>query len=202
MTDGASAATPPDSGLTALSMLDRVRRDDAEAWRRMVHLYSPLIFSWCLKAGVGNEDAADLMQEVWSSVSSHIGKFERTSDYGSFRGWLWTITRNKLHDFQRKRAHAAVAVGGSAAQQWMIEVPDREPDDSADTSSGGLMHRALQLIRGDFEPNTWSAFWRTSVEGATAAEVGAELKLSVDAVYQAKSRVLRRLREELRGLVD
>jgi RNA polymerase sigma-70 factor (ECF subfamily) len=197
-----SPTTPSDSGLTALSMLDRVRRDDADAWRRMVNLYSPLIYSWCLKAGVANEDAADLLQEVWGSVSTHIGRFERTADYGTFRGWLWTITRNKLLDFQRKRAKAAVAVGGSAAQQHLVEVPDREPDDSADSSSGGLMHRALALIRADFEPRTWSAFWRTAVEGATAAEVSSELNLSIDAVYQAKSRVLRRLREELQGLVD
>jgi RNA polymerase sigma factor (sigma-70 family) len=193
-------AAPPDSGLTALSMLERVRAADPEAWRRLVHLYSPLIYSWCRRADFGSEDAADLMQDVWSAVSVNIGRFERSSEYGSFRGWLWTITRNKLRDFWRSRVGRAAGVGGSEAQQRLSMIPDHEPLDDSESESSNLMHRALDMIRGDFEPRTWGAFWRTAVDGESAAQAGAKLGLSIDAVYQAKSRVLRRLREELQGL--
>ncbi len=190
-----------DSGLTSLSMLDRVRSADDEAWRRLVHLYSPLIYHWCQRSGLSSEDAADLMQEVWSAVSRNIARFDRASAGGTFRGWLWTITRNKLRDFFRARAGRITGVGGSEAQRLLTGVPVDEPaSEPAETSN--LIHRALEMIRRDFEPRTWTAFWRTAVEGCAAGDVAAELHLSVDAVYQAKSRVLRRLREELHGLAD
>jgi RNA polymerase sigma-70 factor (ECF subfamily) len=195
------SATPADSGLTCLSMLERVRADDADAWRRLVQLYSPLVYSWCLRAEISNDDAADLMQEVWGSVAKHIGRFERTTERGTFRGWLWTITRNKLRDFWRARSGVAVGVGGSEAHERLANIPDQEPTNDSAAGSDGLLHRALQLIKNDFEPQTWTVFWRTSVDGVSAAEAGAEVGLSVDAVYQAKSRVLRRLREEMQGLV-
>jgi RNA polymerase sigma-70 factor, ECF subfamily len=195
---------PAEASATSLSMLDRVRASDPEAWRRLVYLYSPLVYSWCRRPGLSAEDAADVLQEVWGAVAAHVGRFRRTAAGGSFRGWLWTITRNKLNDFFRARAGRAVGAGGSAAQERLAAVPDEEPpdDDPSSGGTGGLLHRALELIRGDFEPRTWTAFWRTAVDGRTAAEAAAELELSVDAVYQAKSRVLRRLREELRGLAD
>jgi RNA polymerase sigma factor (sigma-70 family) len=193
------SATPADSGLTALSMLERVRADDADAWRRLVQLYSPLVYSWCRRAKISSDDSADLMQEVWGSVAKHIGRFERTAERGTFRGWLWTITRNKMRDFWRARAGVTFGVGGSDAHQQLANIPEQEPDSST-SGSDGLLHRALQVIKNDFEPQTWTAFWRTSVDGVSAAEAAAEVGLSVDAVYQAKSRVLRRLREEMHGL--
>jgi RNA polymerase sigma-70 factor (ECF subfamily) len=191
------------SAATSLTMLDRVRASDPDAWRRLVHLYGPLVFAWCRRAGLGPEDAADLLQEVWGAVAAHVAAFRRTAESGSFRGWLWTITRNKLRDHFRARAGKPAADGGSAALARLAAVPDDEPaDDPSSDAGGGLLHRALDLIRGDFEDRTWQAFWRTAVDGHAAGDVAAALGMSLDAVYQAKARVLRRLREELRGLAD
>lgn len=193
------------SGGTSLSLLERVRAADPQAWQRLVHLYSPLIFSWCRRTGLGADDAADVMQDVWHAVSGAIGRFRRSADSGTFRGWLWTITRNKLRDHFRRRSGEAAAEGGSTACARLREVPDLEPEDSADDPSGGstgLLVRAVELIRGDFTEGTFQAFWLTAVDGRPAAEVAVALGTSVDAVYQAKSRVLRRLREELGELVE
>jgi RNA polymerase sigma-70 factor (ECF subfamily) len=193
------------SGGTSLSLLDRVRAADPQAWQRLVQVYSPLIFSWCRQTGLGPDDAADVMQDVWHAVSGAIGRFRRSGDSGTFRGWIWTITRNKLRDHFRTRAGEAPAEGGSTACARLREVPDGEPDESVDDPSGGsagLLHRAVELIRGDFAEGTFQAFWLTAVDGRAAADVAAVLGISVDAVYQAKSRVLRRLREELGELVD
>lgn len=192
---------PTDSGLTSLSMLERVRASDGEAWRRLIHLYSPLVYSWCRRAGLGSEDAADVLQNVWGAIAEHIHRFERTADAGTFRGWLWTIARNKLRDFYRTEAGRAAGVGGSHAQEQMASIPEQEFDSQAGDEDG-IVHRALEMIRGDFESKTWSAFWRTAVDGWTAADAGKELQMSIDSVYQAKSRVLRRLREEMRGLTS
>src|SRR5947209_20533536 len=83
---------------TSLSLLERVRAADPQAWQRLVHVYSPLIFSWCRRTGLGPDDAADVMQDVWQAVSAAIGRFRRSAESGTFRGWVWTITRNKLRD--------------------------------------------------------------------------------------------------------
>src|SRR5262249_20600188 len=82
-------ASEASSGDTSLSMLDRVRAEDPEAWKRLVELYSPLIYSWARRPGLRNEDAADLLQEVWRAVAGNFGRFRREPGQGSFRGWLW-----------------------------------------------------------------------------------------------------------------
>lgn len=53
------------------------------------------------------------------------------------------------------------------------------------------------MVRSEFEDRTWQAFWRVAVEGHATAEVAADLGITANAVRQAKSRVLRRLRQEL-----
>jgi RNA polymerase sigma-70 factor (ECF subfamily) len=185
-------------------MLDRVRAADPQAWQRLVHLYSPLVFAWCQRAGLSAEDAADVMQEVWGAVCRAIGGFDHAAPGATFRGWLYTITRNKVRDFYRGAADRPRAEGGSTAHSRMAELPESEPSESqADPVTGmaGLMRRVLELVRQDFEGQTFRAFWRTAVDDRPAAEVAAELGMTVDAVYQAKSRVLRRLREELGSLM-
>ena len=65
-----------------------------------------------------------------------------------------------------------------------------------------VVRRAVELMRTDFEPTSWRAFWETSVQARPAADVASELRLSLAAVYKAASRVRQRLRQELDGLLD
>jgi RNA polymerase sigma-70 factor (ECF subfamily) len=198
----ASASTPSPSE-TSPSLLDRAHRNEPQSWQRLVELYSPLVFFWCRRSGLGPEDAADVLQNVWQSVAGHLGDFQRQRP-GAFRGWLWTITRNKLNDHFRRRE--PVAAGGTTAQHFLQELPEEEPESYVTGSSvdgaGDVLRRSLALIQTDFEPQTWQAFWMVAVDGRPAREIGAGLNMSLDAVYQAKARVLRRLREELAGLLD
>jgi RNA polymerase sigma-70 factor (ECF subfamily) len=188
---------------TSSSLLEGVRANDAEAWRRLVKLYSPLVYTWAKRCGLENQDAADVLQEVFCAVSRFIAGFERNRSSGSFRGWLWTVTRNKVRDHFRDKQ--ASAVGGSEMHLQLQEIPEEEPPSwsgDGEIGRGQLMRRALEIIRNDFEPQTWQAFWRLAVENQPAADVARDLHLGIDSVYQAKSRVLRRLREELRERVD
>jgi RNA polymerase sigma-70 factor (ECF subfamily) len=57
-------------------------------------------------------------------------------------------------------------------------------------------------MQSEFQPTTWKACWETVAHGRPAAKVAAELRISIDSVYTAKSRVLRRLRQELAGLLE
>lgn len=186
---------------TSLTLLERVRNQDAEAWQRLWQLYAPLVARWCSGAGVAPPDADDVRQEVFQAVATGLDGFRRDRTGDTFRGWLRGITRNKLLDHFRRRARQAEAQGGTEAQLRFQDVPVAElPEDTAE-DLGGLYHRALELVRCEFEQRTWEAFWRAAVEGHSPALIAAELGVTAAAVRKAKSRVLRRLREELGELI-
>jgi RNA polymerase sigma-70 factor, ECF subfamily len=192
-----------DTSDTSLSLITRVQVNDQAAWVRLVDLYGPMVHRWCLQAGLQPADAADVGQEVFRTVSRSIGTFSRDRPGDSFRGWLFTITRNKIRDHSRKTIE--VGVGGSDPEINLDLIaahdPNTEPpDDSEDQRT--LYLRAVEIVRGEFEPKTWEAFWRVVVDDRAAADVAEELGISRNAVYLAKSRVAQRLRVEFEGLID
>jgi RNA polymerase sigma-70 factor (ECF subfamily) len=190
---------------TSTSLLERVQAHDAAAWRRLIDLYGPLVYHWCRRYALGPEDRADVFQEVFRAVASHITTFRKDRPGDTFRGWLLTITRSKVLDHFRRQQRQVQAAGGSDAWQQLAQVPDpaagpAETDDP--DQEHGLIRRALQLLQGEFEDRTWQAFWRATVEGQAPADVAAALGTSLNAVYKAKSRVLQRLRQELGDLLE
>lgn len=194
------------SDATSPSLLQRVRANDAAAWDRLVLLYAPLVWHWCRSWSLQPADSADVSQEVFQAVAAHVSGFHKQETGGTFRGWLRTITHNKVHDLFRRRGREPGGVGGTDAQQRMAEFhAPRPPEESSAAdrrADHDLCHRALSLIRGEFEERTWQAFWRTAIEGRAAKDVADELAMSPGAVRVAKSRVLHRLREELGELIE
>jgi RNA polymerase sigma-70 factor (ECF subfamily) len=157
-----------------------------------------LVYQWACRAGLQSADASDVVQEVFRSVATHLGRFRRERPGDSFRGWLWTITQNKIRDLRRRRGRRPQAVGGTDAQQFLMLVPDAPTGGSEHTPNGDArLTSALGLIRSEFEERSWQAFWGVVVEGRFAADVAVALGMSVNAVYVARSRILRRLRDEL-----
>ncbi len=159
-------------------------------------LYAPLLWAWGQAAGLGQSDLADLVQEVLLILLRELPEFEYDPRRGRFRSWLKTIAVNKCREHQRRRRPGAL----SAA-----DVPESSADREEfweDEYRQHLVGRALELMQRDFAPNTWQACQLLIVSDQTAAEIGAALGMSEAAVYAAKSRVLRRLRTELEGLLD
>ncbi|MGE3808325.1 MAG: RNA polymerase sigma factor [Gemmataceae bacterium] len=199
-------STNPVPTSTSRSLLERVKEDDSAAWNRLVALYAPLVMYWCRRDGVADEDVPDIFQEVFLAVAKHIANFRKEHASDTFRGWLRTITRNKVNDHFRAQGKQPHAEGGSVALRQLAEWPaPAEPGSIAsvdDTQAEQqLYQRCLHMIRGEFEEKTWQAFWRTAVQGRSARDVGDELGMSPGAVRVAKSRVLQRLREELGDLL-
>lgn len=189
---------------THKSLLDKARARDQAAWERMVSLYAPLVLSWCRGWGLQSEDAADVFQDVFQSVATHLNGFRRERSGDTFRGWLRTITRNKVNDLFRRRQREPGGVGGSEIQVILAQVPNMELSEEheiVEEAENALLHRALETIRGDFEPRTWEAFWQTAVDGRATADVAADLGMTPGAVRVAKSRVLFRLRTDLGELL-
>lgn len=179
---------------TSLSLLRGVQAMDPDAWRQLALLYGPVVYRWCRLQGLQARDAEDLVQEVFLTVANRVGEFDHDKDDATFRGWLWTITRHKLGDWIRRQRNHPVPVGDTEA----LQSPEAAP--TAGDDVGSLYHRALELIRGEFEQRSWDAFWRVVGEGQGVEDVAAALQMSRNAVYIAKSRILHRLRELLGDL--
>jgi RNA polymerase sigma-70 factor, ECF subfamily len=166
-------------------------------WTRLHGIYLPLIQRWLSRVpGLGDE-SADLAQEVLLVVFRELPRFERRRE-GSFRAWLRQVTVNKIRIYSRKRRRRPAAgldpagsfldsladPNGALAQEWDIE-HDRH-----------VFQKLLSIVQPDFSPRTWEAFRRFALEGVPAAQVAEETATTVNAVLQAKSRVLKRLRQE------
>ena len=188
----------PEHPTLSSSLLDGVQQMNADSWSRLVTTFGPIVYGWCRASGIGESDSPDVVQNVFASVASGICSFQREKDKGSFRSWLATISRNKVRDYFRKRAKSEIAAGGTTAWQRLQEEPDKlESTICPESARGGINHQVLESVRSEFEPITWTAFWMTAVDGKTAVEVSEAVGVSVASVYQAKSRVLRRLRQRL-----
>jgi RNA polymerase sigma-70 factor (ECF subfamily) len=189
---------------TSGSLLERVKSRDGLAWERLAALYGPLVYGWARKKGLRDADASDVVQDVFQAVARQIDAFRRDRAGDSFRGWLWTITRHRIADHFRRVASSPVAMGGSDVREQMEQLADSIDASECNHSPGEqslLMRQALELVRGEFEARTFQAFWRIAVEGESPADVAKAMQMGVWAVYQAKSRVLRRLRSEFAELM-
>jgi len=177
----------------------RAHQNDPDAWERLFHLYGPLVYGWARQAELQPEDASDMVQEVFKSVLLSFDSFNMES----FRQWLWVITRNHLYNWHRKRKPVHSLTNGDeqvphqSDSASFPEVLNFDFDPDEERSKSVLLKRALEMIRSDFEPETWNAFWELSINKKPVNMIADELKMSAGAVRQAKYRILLRLREEL-----
>jgi RNA polymerase sigma-70 factor (ECF subfamily) len=194
-----SDATP--SGHTRPSLLLRVRdARDTEAWQAFVDIYGPLVYRAGRRRGLQDADAADFMQEVLTEVAQGMRTFQYQPERGRFRDWLGTVTRRKLTRFCAKKQRGAAAAGGDATLNH-VDAPAADPE-WIDAFNAHLVAVALERIRGHFEPTTWRAFERAWRDNQSAAQTASELQVPIEAVYLAKSRVLKRLEEEILVLAE
>ncbi len=189
----------PDSSATRLSLISRIRHDDSAAWTELVELYSPLVAFWCHRQGIAESDIHDLKQEIFFAVSRSLDRYQPSGTSGSFRAWLWSLSRHKMIDSLRRKTRSPLATGGSTALQVIRNIPEEldTSDLSELTEFNHLVHRALDQVRTEFEPRSWQAFWRTTIDGLTVASAAEELQMNAATIRQHRSRILRRLRQQL-----
>lgn len=180
------------------TLLERVQAMQPDAWGRLVEVFGPIVYRWCRQSGLSGHDASDIVQEVFASVSRGIENFHRSAADQSFRNWLATITRNRVRDHYRRLAKQPDAEGGTQAMlNWQSMADPIEASLSGDNLEGEISRRVMDLVRSEFEERSWLAFKKTAVEGRYPSAVAEELGMSLASVYQAKSRILRRLRQQL-----
>jgi RNA polymerase sigma factor (sigma-70 family) len=194
----------PEAPNTRASLLVRLRDPrDATAWSEFVGRYAPLVYGWARRKGLQDADAADVTQDVLRSFAGAAANLRYDPARGAFRGWLFTVTRNKLHNFRARRASEPPGAGDTATLRLLDEQPGPDEQERWEQEyRRRLFTLAAERARPQFEDKTWRAFWLTAVDGRTGEEAAQTLKMSVGAVYVAKNRVLAWLRREVRELEE
>jgi RNA polymerase sigma-70 factor, ECF subfamily len=190
---------------TRKSLLLRARDGDGEAWDDLHTLYRPLVVGCLRRQAVAERDVDDLVQEIFLAVHRGLPSFDHSGRAGAFRAWLRAIALTCSCNYWRSPARRVAAPGDAAAEEALRQLEDsnsalwRAWDEEHDRH---VLRCLLEMMEIEFEPATMQAFRRVALDGATGVEAAGELGLSVAAVYTARSRVLRRLREVAEGLID
>ena len=187
---------------TSASLLQRAREGDSECWTKIAQLYGPIIYAWARRSGCQSADAADVMQETLTAVAKTLASFDHQRSGATFRGWLWTIARNKLRD--QGRVKDPPGIGGTDAQielNQVSEIPRDSPPSEAGSDNRSIRRRTIEMLRDQFDPRSWQMFWESTVMGRDPVDVAQDMGVSKWAVYKARARVLHRLQKETDGLI-
>ncbi len=191
---------------TSLSLLDRLRAspDDTD-WSRLVEVYTPLFRTWLTRADVQPTDADDLIQEVLLVVHRELPMFQHNQRRGAFRCWLRQIVVFRLRNFWRSRGRLISAGNDSRLEEQLRQLED----DGSHLSqiwdrehNLAVARKLMEMVESRFTETTRLVFRRLVVDGADADTVAIETGLSLNAIFTAKSRVLRELRRLGAGLLD
>lgn len=193
-----------DAPLTRVTLLLRIRdAADTEAWQQFVELYGPFVHSWYRNRGLQDADACDLTQEVLQGVAQGASRLQYDPQRGTFRSWLFTIARRRMHDFLERRGRLPSSGEDTDHFQSLAVAPAADEEAEWELSyQQHLFSLAAAHVKTRVEPLTWQAFWLTAVKGQPGQKVAQQLQMSIGNVYVAKSRVMARLKqriEEIQG---
>jgi RNA polymerase sigma factor (sigma-70 family) len=185
---------------TRPSLLVRlVDRADRNAWREFADVYTPVICRLATQRGLQPADADDLAQQVLTSVAKAIGRWQHDPVRAKFGTWLARIAHNAIVN-ALTRAAPDRAAGDTGVQIHLDRVTASEGP-TTDLVRLELRREifrwAAERIKSEFRPTTWDAFWRTAVENEDPEEVASRLGVSLGAVYTARCRIMRRLKEKV-----
>lgn len=187
---------------TSESLLFRLQQHsespNEEAWQQFVTIYTPLVFFWARKTGLARADASDLVQEVLTQVFRKLPDF-RYDRRRSFRGWLRTVTLNKYSEvYRRKSARLATASDSMLEDLAPVEIAESTWDiDYAKL----LLAQAMLTMQDDFAPATWTALQLVIGSSLSVDQAARKTGVSSWTIYSARARLMKRLREELGGLL-
>ncbi len=198
-----------DATSTSPELIQLIRNHDPNAWGRFVDSYAPDIYRWCRKLGVSSVDSADIVQLVLVDVFKGIEKYQ-TSKKGSFRGWLWTVTRNATASFFRKKNRQIEGDGGTSFNDRLRQVADPVSEGLDYESVTGTFcnepsidtmlvkwNDVMSIVKSEFNQNQKTVFELTLVQGLNASEAAGQCTLSAANIRQIKFRILKRLRKLL-----
>lgn len=184
-------------GTTRLSFLDRLRdRSTQRGWLEFDERYRELLIRYAQRRGASSTEAEDIAQEVELSLFKAMDRFQYDKGRGKFRSYLRTAVIHALARRVERNAHAAIAVEPDV----LVALADIVDEADAEWEREWQLHRlrwCLRSIAKEFEPLTLEAFRLHVLAGWTVESTAELLSMSEASIYQAKSRVLKRLKARL-----
>lgn len=188
--------------LTSATLLLRLKQDGALreiAWAEFRRRYAPIIAGFARNMGVKIQEIDDLIQEVMTGFYAAQPKFVYDPDRGRFRGYLKTCVANLL---SRRATSNKLELDGRPVE--MVDPADPAVERAWEASwRNEQLATAIDKVREYYEDNaTFRAFHRVAIENHDVAIVAADLGMSPESIYQAKSRCMVRLRSTLKQIED
>jgi len=185
---------------TRASLLIRVRDPaDQAAWHEFVEIYRPVILRLARRKGMQEADAEDVAQQVLVTLAKAVEQHEHDPKRAKFRTWLGRVahnaTLNALTRGKPDRGSGNSALLALLKQQVSPTGPDS--DLLRLECRREVFRWAARQVRKEFHQATWNAFWGTAVEGRSVEVVAEELAKSRGAIYNARGRVMKRIREKV-----
>jgi RNA polymerase sigma-70 factor (ECF subfamily) len=174
---------------------------DPAAWKEFHDRYADLIRGFALRYGLQPADCDDIAQEVLLTLSRSMNGFQYDPSKGKFRSYLKTLAlRTIFRNWRQKRAHPSL----ETIEKEKAGAP-ANPELEAMWEDEWRRHhirRAMRRLEPEFSDENRLAFSQYAVRGLPAEDTAKVLGISVDQVYQAKSRILRRLIEMIGEQVE
>lgn len=190
---------------TQITLLERIAdQEDHLSWESFDRIYAPLMRRYCRRRGLQESDANDVVQDVLLKVSRGIRGFKYDAQRGRFRNWLGTVTHRAMLKHISKSSRPGAGVGHAADTGPLWSEVSQQPLDGAwiEAFNAHIFREAMERLRPQFDSQTWWAFQQTFTEERPPREVADDFGRTVGWVYQAKSQVVRRLRDEIVYLAE
>ena len=187
------------------SLILRVKNpEDAAAWSAFLAIYRPVVYRLALSRGLQHADADDLDQQVFVSISRAVEAWTSADDGPPFRAWLYRIAHNEiLKTITRRKPDAAA---GSSSVRDMLNAAEQRDGDVTEILVQETRREAFRWaseeIRHEFTSATWAMFWQSTVEEQSVEVVAATHSRTKGAVYLARYRAMKRLKEKLEEVSD
>lgn len=190
---------------TRISLIQKLGAGEAQAWNELDRVYRPLIHGWLRRYHLQPSDADDLTQEVLTVLVRGVADFEHNGRVGAFRNWLRTTTVNLARNYLRRKNQFQAGGGADAFQEMLDQLEDPQSRVSQEFEwehDRAVVRRLLEQLASQFEAVTIDIFRMHVVDGVGVQETAQKLGVGVASVHTAKSRVLRRLRQDAAEIID
>ena len=185
--------------LTTSTVLASLRDfNNQAAWDRFVSRFREPIHRFARTVGLGESDADDVAQETLVAFAESYRRGGYDPEKGRLSQWLFGIAQRKALDERRKGARRAR--GGNSSESMPIDQLAIQDEASLWASwdqqwEEALLEKCLEQVRIEVEPVTYHEFELVVRESQDAAEAAAALGVPIKTIYNAKHRVLKRIRE-------
>lgn len=188
------------TGSVLLLLLNDPR--DPQCWNAFVDRYAPRIYGWCRQHRLQDADAQDVTQEVLTRLVQKLPAFRYDPHKGTFRSWLKTVTHHAWCDFLESHRRARTTEQDPEAMARLNTLEAREDllQALAEAFDLEVLAEAEARVRLQVSPRDWKIFQELAVESLPASAVASEMGMNVSAVLMVRSRVQKKLRQEVRRL--